>query len=91
MMESLKQFDELGSQNNGTTNSHLKHIIEGLFGCFPLINALSKQMHTMRRTMRKPLIISFSFFAAQLMEINNYIPLFPGSSDYNKITLEDLN
>ena len=50
----LKKLDELETHNSGTKNSHIKHIIEGLLGYLPPINALSNQKHIMRRTMCKP-------------------------------------
>ena len=31
----LQEFDDLASQNNGTTKYYLKFIQEGLFGYFP--------------------------------------------------------
>ena len=52
--ESLQEFDELASQNIGTSNALLKFVLEGLLGWFFPIDALSKQNHVMRRTMCKP-------------------------------------
>ena len=34
-VEDLREFDQSSSQNNGTTNAHLKHITEGLLGSPP--------------------------------------------------------
>ena len=45
----------------------------------------------MRRTMHKPRDIPFKRFVAQLIELNIYLPLFPGSRSAKKIPPEDLN
>ena len=52
--EEIQEFDELTSQNTGTSNAHLNFIKEGLLGHFFQINALSKQKRAMHRAMRKP-------------------------------------
>ena len=41
--------------------------------------------------MRKPLDIQFKIFAARLTELNNYLPIFPGSSADKKMDPKDLN
>ena len=41
--------------------------------------------------MHKPQSISFNCFAARLTEINNYLPLFPESSESKKMDSEELN
>ena len=88
--EALRKFDELTSQNNASINSQLNHIKEGLLGFFS-INALSKQKRAMRFIMRKPQSISSKYFSVQLTEINNYLPLLPGSINDKKMALEDPN
>ena len=55
------------------------------------MNALSKKKRAMQRVMHKPRYIPFKRFVACLKELNNYIPLFPGSSAAKMITPEDLN
>ena len=45
----------------------------------------------MRRAMCKLCDAPFKRFAARLTELNNYLPLFIGSSVYKKITHKDLN
>ena len=42
-IQSLRYFNDIAIQNNGSTNNNIKHITEGLFGYFFLINAISKQ------------------------------------------------
>ena len=89
--ETLQEFDELASQNNGMINAHLKHIQEGLIGYFPTINSLSGKNNVMRRAMHKPWYLPFKRFSARLMELNNYLPIFPGSSDIKKMSPEQIN
>ena len=45
---------KLASQNNGTTETHLKAIQEGLLRHLLPINTLAKQKRAMCLTMRKP-------------------------------------
>ena len=71
--------------------AHLKFIQEGLLDYFFPINTLSEQKRAMWRVMHKPWDHPFNCFAARLTELNDYLPLFPGSSSVNKIPLEDLN
>ena len=63
----------------------------GLTRVFPPINAPSKQKHTVRRTMSKPWDLLFKRFAAWLMELNDYLPIFPELSDTNKIPPKEIN
>ena len=48
-------------------------------------------MCAMRRAMHKPRDLPFKRFTARLTELNNYLPLFPGSSAAKKTPPEDLN
>ena len=50
--ESLQNFDELASKNNGKENSHLKEIQEGLLKYFTLINTISNKKSAMLRAMK---------------------------------------
>ena len=50
----LREFDELSSQNGGSTNNHIKLITEGLIGYFFPINPISKQKRAMKFAMSKP-------------------------------------
>ena len=45
----------------------------------------------MHRAMRKTQDLPFKCFAAQQMEINNCLPLFPGLVDAKNISPEELN
>ena len=45
----------------------------------------------MRRAIRKPQITTFKRFAERLTEMNNFLPLFPGSESSKKMEMEDLN
>ena len=89
--QALKEFDKIQSQHGGVTNNHLNIIQEGLLEYFFSINSLSKQKHAMRRAMRTPQSMTFKHFAARLMEMNNFLPLFPGSDASEKMEMEELN
>ena len=88
--KSLREFDERALSVNFTDN-HLKHITEGLLEYFPPLNEISKYKRAMRREMCKPCHIIFKRFTAQLTEINNFIPLFPGSDASNNMPPEEFN
>ena len=89
--EALREFDKLSSQNTGTNSTHLKFIQEGLLGYSFPINALSNQKHVMRRDMCKPWDIPFKRFSDLLMELTNYLIIFPESSAFKKMPPEELN
>ena len=89
--EALWEFDKLSSQNTGTNSTHLKFIQEGLLGYSFPINALSNQKHVMRRDMCKPWDIPFKRFSDLLMELTNYLIIFPESSAFKKMPPEELN
>ena len=55
------------------------------------INALSKKKREMRRAIRKPQDIPFKRFSTRLTELNNYLPLLPGSRAAKKMPPEELN
>ena len=74
-----------------TTNWYLKLIQEGLLGYPPPINALTKQKRVMRCAMRKPQDLLFKRFSSRLTELNDYLPLSPGSSAAKKMAPEELN
>ena len=69
----------------------LKVHTRGFTWVFPSINDLSKQKRAMRRAIRKSCEILFKTFAARLMKLNNYLPLFPGFSAPKKMPPEELN
>ena len=54
----------------------------------PPINALNNEKRTMRQSMQKPWDILIKRFAAWLTELNNYLPLLPGSSSNKKMDPE---
>ena len=55
------------------------------------VNNLSKKKRVMRLAMRKPQDIPLKCFSAHLKELNNYLPLFPGSRSTKKMPPEELN
>ena len=83
--EELREFDELDSQNNGSTNAHLKEIQEVLLAYFPSLNAVTKQKFTMGCAMRNPHAVLFKRFTVRLTKINNYLPMFPRSDGSNNM------
>ena len=89
--EALIEFYVLSGQVGSTTNGNLKLIKEGLLGSFLPINALNKQKRAMRCAMQKPQYLLLNRFSAWLTELNNYLPLTPGSSNTKKMDPEQLS
>ena len=89
--KSLREFDNLASQNNGTTNSYLMKTQEGLLDYLFPINSLSKQKRAIRCYMNKPHTLSINILTAFLTELNNYLPLFPGSNASKNMKGEELD
>ena len=90
-VQALREFKRLASQNHGMKNAHIKHITYGLLGYFFPINSMTKQNRAMRYPMCKPWSIISKCFSAWLTEMNNFLPLLPGSEPSKKIPYEDLN
>ena len=55
------------------------------------VNALSKQNCTMRRGMRKPHGLKVRLYVHRLIDFNDYLPSFPGSTPTQKIGMTELN
>ena len=89
--QALRDFNELQSQYGGLTNNHLKLIQEGLLEYFLTINLISKKNLSIRRSTNKPQSMTFKRFAARLVEMNNFLPLFIGSDDLKKMKIKELN
>ena len=89
--EALREFDKLAIQNAGKACAILKFIQEVLLVYSPPINNLSNQKRAMRCATRKHGDLPFNHFDARLTELNNYLPLFPGSITYKNIPPKELN
>ena len=72
------------------TNNHFKKITEVLLEYIPPMNALSKNNHAKRHTVHKPLYRPFEKILTRLIEINNFLSLFPGSDASNMTPTENL-
>ena len=60
-------------------------------GKLPPDNALSKQNRTMQRSMHKPRSLNIRRFTACLTELNNYLDVFLGTYEYQKMGKLELN
>ena len=89
--QALREFDKLQPQYCGAINNHLDLIQECLLEYVFPINALLKQKCVMRRAMRKTWSIAFKRFTERLTEMNNFLPLFPGSEASKKMETEEIN
>ena len=76
--EELRQFDMLYAEVGSSTPEKLTSIILGLGTYFFAVNALSKQKRTMRRGTKKPRGLKVRFYAAHLIDLNDYLTVFPG-------------
>ena len=75
--EALHQIDTLYTEVESATSEHLKYIILGLGTHFYPVNTLSKQKHTICCGMRKPHSLKVRRYAAHMIDLNNYLAVFP--------------
>ena len=67
-----------------TTIANFKHIILGVGTYFPPINALSNQKRAIFRGMRTPRELKLRRFADHMIDINEYLTVFPGAKESEK-------
>ena len=89
--EVLRQFDGFSDEVENTSPETLSSIILGLGAYFFPVNDLSKQRHAMRRGIRKPRGLKVRRSAACLIELNDYLNLFPVAKKSDKTCLTELN
>ena len=89
--EALHEFETLSAHIDHTTNKILNKIIFGQGTYFFPISALSKKNHALRHGMRNPIKLKIRRYAAHLIELNEYLNIFPGSNMNNKIGGTELN
>ena len=89
--EAIREFDNLVSHNNGTTNPHLKEIQEVLLDYFFPTNALIKKNIPMRQSTKKTCVLPMKILVVHITNLNNYLVSFPGSNNYKNMEEEDLN
>ena len=87
----LRQFDGFSDEVENTSPETLSSIILGLGAYFFPVNDLSKQRHAMRRGIRKPRGLKVRRSAACLIELNDYLNLFPVAKKSDKTCLTELN
>ena len=63
----------------------MSSIILGLCTYFFPVNALPKQNRVMRHRMRKPRGLQVIRYAAHLVDLNDYLDVFPGENISDKI------
>ena len=78
--EVLHQFDALSNEVEGATPTTLENIILGLGTYFFPVNALSKKNCVMRRIIRKPRGLKVRRYMARLIDLNEYLAVFPGGN-----------
>ena len=88
--KSIRVFYELSLYGNAI-NNHIKRITEGLIEYSTPLNTLSNQKHERRHAIHKPHSMPTKQFSAQITEISNFPPLFPGSEASKKMPPEELN
>ena len=88
--EVLRQFDMLYADFKSITPLTLEAIFGIGYVRFP-VNALSKKKRAMRHGMRKPYVLKLRCYMACLIDLNKYLPSFPGSTPTHKIGMTELN
>ena len=87
----LRQFDALSAELEISIPETLFYIILGLGTYFSPLNALTNKKRAMRRGMRKPRGLKVIFYAARLIELNEYLYVFLGEKIGNKFFVTELD
>ena len=87
--KALRQFESLSDDMESMEILTEEYIIKGLALYFSPVNLLSKQKRAMRRGMEKPRYLKVRRYAAQLIDLNEYLDLFPGDKLSEKIGVND--
>ena len=88
--EALRQFGMMYADFESSTPLTLEAIF-GIGYIHFLVNALSKQKRAIRRGIRKPYGLKLRCCVARLIDLNEYLPSFPGSTPAHKIGMTELN
>ena len=94
----LVQFDNLCSQIGSTNTAHLNWVNLGLGPYFFPVDVYSKQKPMMCSGIRKPCKLKLRWYAARLIDINEYLATFTGSkasanigdTEFNEILLNSM-
>ena len=89
--DALRQFDLLSADTEMTETLNVEYIIKGLALYFPPVNSLSKQNRAVCRAMKKPRGLKVRHYVACLVDLNEYLALFPGDNLSDKIGITKLN
>ena len=89
--ELLRQFDSLSADMESTNPLTAETIILGLGAYFFSVNFVSKKNCAIRCRMRKPRGLKVRQYAAHLIDLNEYLVLFPGAKLNDRILIMDLN
>ena len=83
-VKALRRLETFSSEVGSTNSEHLKSIILGSGIYFFPVNALSKQKRAMRRGMSKSCILNVRCYTACMIDINEYLAVFPGAKASEK-------
>ena len=89
--EALRQFDVLSAEVDSDITEALTYIILGLVTYFLPVNALPKKNRAMRRGMRKLCGIKVRRYAARLVDLNEYLNVFPREKISDKCFVAEVN
>ena len=90
--EVLYQFDLVSTDAKNTENLlDVDYLLKGLAWYLPPVNSLSKQKRAMRHCMKKPHILKVRRYAVRLIDLNEYLASFPGSTIADKMGVTELN
>ena len=89
--EALHQFELLSADVKGTETLNADYIIRGLAQYFPLVNSLSKKKRTMHNGMKKIRSLTVRRYLALLIDLDEYLASFPGSTLTDEIGVTKLN
>lgn len=88
--DALAAFNQAAQALGNETNEHFGQCVERLTSHVFPNRSLAIQRRYMRRYMRKPKETKIREYLARVVELNSYLPLFPGGDDNAKLSDDEL-
>jgi hypothetical protein len=88
--DALTAFNSAAGAAGTETLDHFKTSVQGLVSHVFPNRALVLQKQYMRRYLRKPMEVKFRNFMSRLVEINEYLKLFPPFGDNQNLPMDEI-
>ena len=88
--DALAAFNKAAEDQGTETNEHFEEALKGLISHVFPTKALTTQKRYMRRFLRKPREMKIREFMNRVVEINEYLPMFPPYEEDSKLSNEEI-